>query len=276
MVLLKIKKNSDGSRQCMKASNFDDVSKEILVMAISIFQCLIVTQAPFPNNIAVETKLAQVAWHEACQIKGINVKLTPSGVKMLLTRTSQVRGELKTKMCSLTASFFSFRTSNSNNVIRQNRDLAEFLKDGAVFAFKDWELKSGIYKTELLQLGVVHHKYFDPMPVEVIALVLTAIECCIDEWLQGLKEDIKFMSATYGIVYHGHLSSLQCFDDHMAPYKLLKRICTNLHDLARFHAGVDTLTSTSSSASRISDAAFEDAIQEYQLEEQDDVEASES
>ncbi|KAG1762799.1 hypothetical protein EV702DRAFT_268005 [Suillus placidus] len=104
---------------------------------------------------------------------------------MLLTRTSQVRGELKTKMRSLTASFFGFRTSNSNNMIRQNRDLAEFLKDGAVFAFKDWESKSGIYKTELLQLGinvmwfanrhdegVVHHKYFDPMPIEVIALGL--------------------------------------------------------------------------------------------------------
>ncbi|KAG1761821.1 hypothetical protein EV702DRAFT_1038949 [Suillus placidus] len=289
MVLPKIKKNSDGSHQRMKASDFDDVSKEILVTAISIFWCLIVTQAPFPDNIAVETKLAQVAWHEACQIKGINVKLTPSGVKMLLTRTSQVRGELKTKMRSLTASFFGFRTSNSNNMIRQNRDLAEFLKDGAVFAFKDWESKSGIYKTELLQLGinvmwfanrhdegVVHHKYFDPMPIEVIALVLTAIECCIDEWLQGLKEDIKFTSATYGIVYHGHLGSLQHFDDRTAPYKLLERIRTNLHDLARFHAGVDTLTSTSSSASRISDAAFEDAIREYRLEEQDDVEASES
>ncbi|KAG1872984.1 hypothetical protein DFJ58DRAFT_722148 [Suillus subalutaceus] len=165
-----IKKNSNGSCQHMKASNFDDVSKEILVMATSIFRCLIVAQAPFPDNVAVETKLAKAAWHEACQIKGINVKLTPSGVKMLLTCTSQ--------------------TSHSNSVIRQNGDLAESLKDGSVFAFKDWESKKGIYKTELLQLGVVYHKYFNPMPIEVIALVLTTIECCIDKWLQGLKEDV--------------------------------------------------------------------------------------
>ncbi|KAG2140336.1 hypothetical protein BD769DRAFT_1662881 [Suillus cothurnatus] len=105
MVLPKIKKKIDGSHQRMKASDFDDISKEILVMATSIFRCLIVTQAPFPDNVAVETKLAKTAWHEACQIKGINIKLTPSGVKMLLTRTSQVRGELKMKMHSLTASF---------------------------------------------------------------------------------------------------------------------------------------------------------------------------
>ncbi|KAG2100247.1 hypothetical protein BD769DRAFT_1677083 [Suillus cothurnatus] len=271
----------------MKASDFDDISKEILVMVTSIFWCLIVTQAPFPDNIAVETKLAKTAWHEACQIKGINVKLTPSGVKMLLTYTSQVRGELKMKMHSLTASFFGFRTSNSNSVIRQNRDLAESLKDGSVFAFKDWESKKGIYKTELLQLGInvmwfvnqhdkgiVYHEYFNPMPIKVIALVLTTIECCINKWLQGLKEDVKFTSATYGTVYHGHFGSLQRFDERTAPYRLLKRIRTNLHDTARFHAGVDTLT-ISSSASRISDAVFEDAIREYQLEEQDDAEPSE-
>ncbi|KAG1824017.1 hypothetical protein EV424DRAFT_1346255 [Suillus variegatus] len=278
MVLPKIKKNSDGSHHRMKVSDFDDVSKEILGTAASIFRCLIVSQAPFPENIAVETQLAKAAWHEACQIKGINVKLTPSGVKM----------GTQNKMRSLTASFFGFRSSNSNDVIRQNRDLAESLKDGSVFAFKDWESKKGIYKTELLQLGinimwfanrhdegVIHHKYFNPMPIEVIALVLTTIKCCIDEWLQGLKEDIKFTSATYGTVYHGHFCSLQHFDERTAPYKLLDKIRVNLHDVARFHAGVDTLT-ISSSASRISDTAFEDAIREYRLEEQDDAEASES
>ncbi|KAG1829731.1 hypothetical protein F4604DRAFT_1947399 [Suillus subluteus] len=195
MVVLKIKKNSDGSHQRIKASNFDDVSKEILVVATSIFRCLIVTQAPFPDNIAVETKLAKAAWHEACQIKGINVKLTPSGVKMVspidphITSLWGTQNENAFTDCI----FFGFRTSNSNGVIRQNRDLAESLKDGSVFAFKDWESKKGIYKTELLQLGinvmwfvnrhdegVVYHEYFNPMPVKVIALVLTTIECCID------------------------------------------------------------------------------------------------
>ncbi|KAG1725242.1 hypothetical protein EDB19DRAFT_1915159 [Suillus lakei] len=156
--------------------------------------------------------------------------------------------------------------SNSNTVIRQNRDLAESLKDGSVFAFKDWELKKGIYKTELLQLVSTSCGFYRSC--------LTTIECCIDEWLQGLKEDVKFTSATYGTVYHGHFGSLQHFDEHTAPYKLLKRICVNLHDTAHFHAGVDTLT-ISSSASQISDMAFEDAIREYQPEEQDDAEASE-
>ncbi|KAG2354270.1 hypothetical protein BDR07DRAFT_1306496, partial [Suillus spraguei] len=102
----------------------------------------------------------------------------------------------------------------------------------------------GVYKTELLQEGinlmwfmnwndegVIHHKYFNFFPVRALALVLTAIECCINEWLQGIKEDIKFTSATYGAVYNSHLGSLLCFDERTAPYKLLERICTNLHDI---------------------------------------------
>ncbi|KAG1889975.1 hypothetical protein F4604DRAFT_1673484 [Suillus subluteus] len=256
MVMVKIQKNSNGSHHRMKAGDFEADSKDILVTATSIFRCLIVTRAPFPDTIAVETMLGKEAWHEACQMKGIDIKLTPLAVKMLLKRTSHVRGELKMKMRSLTRLFFGFRSSDLREVIRDNRDLAESLKDGSSFVFKDWTAKTGIYKTELLQDGI-----------NVIALTLTAIECCIDEWLQGIKEDIKFTAATYGSVYQTHLSSLQRFDERTAPYKLLERICDNLHDVARFHAGVETLTKVSD-GSRISDEAFEDAIREHQLQEE--------
>ncbi|KAG2117748.1 hypothetical protein DEU56DRAFT_930543 [Suillus clintonianus] len=206
----------------------------------------------------------------------------------LLKRTSHVRGELKTKMRTLTHSFFGFRSSDSREVIRHNRDLAESLKEGSAFVFKDWTMKRGIYKTELLQEGInimwfvnrkdegiIYHEYFNPMPIKVVALVLTAIECCIDEWLQGLKEDIKFTSAAYGSVYRGHLGSLQRFHERTAPYKLLERICDNLLDTARFHAGVDAPTA-SSAAFCIDDKAFEDAIREHQLEEERGVDDNES
>ncbi|KAG1775049.1 hypothetical protein EV702DRAFT_1047173 [Suillus placidus] len=190
----KMKKHSDGSRHRVKVTDFDDVSKDILMTAISIFRCLIITQAPFPESIAVETSLGKEAWNEACQLKGINIKLMPSAIKMLLKRTSHV--------CS-----------------------------------------AMVYMTFQV--------------LTVIALVLTA----------GVKEDIKFTAAAYGSVYNNHLDLLQHFDQHTAPYKLFEKICDNLHDVARFHAGVDAPT-TFSDASRISDEAFEDAIREHQLQEE--------
>jgi hypothetical protein len=53
---VKIQKNSNGSHHRMKAGDFEADSKDILITATSIFCCLIVTQVPFPDTIAVKTK----------------------------------------------------------------------------------------------------------------------------------------------------------------------------------------------------------------------------
>jgi hypothetical protein len=79
----KIKKNLDGSRQRLKAGDFDVITKDILTTAFAVFRCLIVTQVPFPNTILIETKLVKEAWHEACNTMGASTKLTPSLVKVV-------------------------------------------------------------------------------------------------------------------------------------------------------------------------------------------------
>ncbi|KAG1887610.1 hypothetical protein F4604DRAFT_1916411 [Suillus subluteus] len=171
------------------------------------------------------------AWREASNLAHLAVRLTPSLVKMMTRRTSHVRGELKTKMRALTASFFGFRTSRSTVAIKQNRDLAESLKDGSCFAFK--------------------------------------IECCIDEWLTGVKEDIKFSSAAYAPVYQVHLTSLRRFDERTSAYKLLEKICDNVLDVARLHAGVHLAQPGLATPVSFADTVFEDAIREYEAETRD-------
>ncbi|KAG1873946.1 hypothetical protein F4604DRAFT_1582389, partial [Suillus subluteus] len=240
---IKAKMNGfNGRRHRLKAGDFDHVTKDVLTTT-SVYCCLVVTQAPFPDTLLVETKLAKRAWHEASDITGLTIQLMPSLVKMMTRRTSHVRGELKMKMRGLTASFFGFRASRSMAAIKANRDLAESLKEGNSFVFK---LKSGIYKTELIQKaindmwfanrsdeGILYAKYFNPLPVKMMALVLTVMECCVDEWTTGVREDVKFSSASYGPVYLAHLDSLQRFEERTAPYKLLDRILDNLLDVAR-------------------------------------------
>ncbi|KAG2150337.1 uncharacterized protein EDB93DRAFT_1050027, partial [Suillus bovinus] len=108
----------------------------------------------------------------------------------MMRRTSQVCVELKAKMHVLTASFFGFRASRSIPAIKENRNLAESLKEGSHFVFKmrDWETKCGIYKTDLIQSainhmwfanrsdeGIVYAKYFNPLPVQTMVLILTAV-----------------------------------------------------------------------------------------------------
>ncbi|KAG2366104.1 hypothetical protein BDR07DRAFT_1275332 [Suillus spraguei] len=147
----------------------------------------------------VETKLVKHAWWEASDNAGLTIQLTPALVKMMMRRTSHVHGELETKMRGLTSSFFGFHTSRSMAAIKANHDLAESLKKGSSFVFKDWEMRSGIYKSDLIQTGIndmwfanrsdegiIYAKYFDPLLVEILALVLMVVsvfelfhvQCC--------------------------------------------------------------------------------------------------
>ncbi|KAG1897452.1 uncharacterized protein F5891DRAFT_1191905 [Suillus fuscotomentosus] len=72
----------DGTRQRLKASDFDDVTKDLLTTATSIYRCLVMTCAPFPETLIIETKLAKDAWHEASNMAELTIQLTPSLVKM--------------------------------------------------------------------------------------------------------------------------------------------------------------------------------------------------
>jgi hypothetical protein len=79
----KIMKTLNGSCQRLKASDFDEVTRDLLAIATSIYCCLIVTWVPFPETLIVKTKLAKEAWREAFNIAELTVQLTPSLVKMV-------------------------------------------------------------------------------------------------------------------------------------------------------------------------------------------------
>jgi len=148
------------------------------------------------------------------------------------------------------------------------------------------------------------------MPIEVIALVLTTVSLLFlySSWwcwqitgrlnvvsMNGYKvwrrmlNSRRLLMELSTMVISAHCSALMSARRLIDSSKEFAPICTTQHGalnsvlfenniltfvLWSFHAGVNTLT-ISSSASRISDAVFKDAIQEYQLEEQDDAEPSE-
>ncbi|KAG1739155.1 uncharacterized protein EDB91DRAFT_1248911 [Suillus paluster] len=116
--------------------------------------------------------------------------------------------------------------------------------------------------------GVIHSKYFNPLPVEILVLILTAIECCINKWITRVKEDIKFSLATYSPIYLVHLSSLQQFDERTSGYKLLGKFGANILEVARLHAGVNSLAAQATPIG-FTDDVFDDAIQEYEAEARD-------
>lgn len=79
----KIIKDLNGACQCLKAGDFDDVTKHVLTIATSIYHCLIVTRTPFPKLLIIKTKVAKHVWRDASHATGLTVQLMSSLVKMV-------------------------------------------------------------------------------------------------------------------------------------------------------------------------------------------------
>ncbi|KAN0129501.1 hypothetical protein V8E53_012683 [Lactarius tabidus] len=44
----------------------------------------------------------------------------------------------------------------------------------------------------VIDVGLVFKKHFSPLPVPAIAYIITAIECCIDEWSDGKRRETSW------------------------------------------------------------------------------------
>jgi hypothetical protein len=65
-----------------KAKDYDDVTQEVLAIAIAIYRCLISTEAPFPDHVQ-EVAFAKTAWEKASEICNIVMSTTPEIIKMV-------------------------------------------------------------------------------------------------------------------------------------------------------------------------------------------------
>ncbi|KAH8990991.1 hypothetical protein EDB92DRAFT_1862468 [Lactarius akahatsu] len=77
--------------------------------------------------------------------------------------------------------------------------------------------------------GVRFPNEFNPMPYEAVALVLTAIECCLDEWSNGVQTELPFTYERYKVTYMSYLTALKA----LTQQGLDTRHCDPLHQLRR-------------------------------------------
>ncbi|KIM59739.1 hypothetical protein SCLCIDRAFT_27134 [Scleroderma citrinum Foug A] len=155
---------------------------------------------------------------------------------------------------------FNFLSSSQTKLaIKKNHTLAEEIKEGANFAFKHRALLQddchGFLKVPIIQKiintmwfanknneGIKHHTHFKPFPLPALALVLTAIECCIDEWMTGTHADIPFMVQNYCATYDSHLKCLQDFDEVTKEFGVLNGIHTRIFEDGHIHSRVAALS----------------------------------
>ncbi|KAF8229109.1 hypothetical protein L208DRAFT_1402691 [Tricholoma matsutake] len=203
----------------------------------------------------MEHKILGIVWEEACQRIRLDLPmLTPSIVKLL-----------KTKTWPLVETFYGFESGHNHKIIVKNHQIAEELKDGHTFVYKITHAKlvecKGLYQSKLIQKvinamwfrnkqdeGITYSSYFNPFTILAHALVLTAIECCINEWITGIKTDIPFTTALYQ-------------DKHTGKHDILTNILLKIYNRGRFHSGAQPLSMAD--CPTISDDAFAAALKQY-------------
>ncbi|KAH9833574.1 uncharacterized protein C8Q71DRAFT_692823, partial [Rhodofomes roseus] len=108
--------------------------------------------------------------------------------------------------------------------------------------------RKGIYRHPIIQKainatwfvnrsdeGVIFKEFFSPaISIGTIALVLTAVQCCIDEWGTGKHAGVSFYENEYKPIYLSHKENLLAFDDLSdAAHRLLLKLRKKLYKEAR-------------------------------------------
>jgi hypothetical protein len=111
------------------------------------------------------------------------------------------------------------------------------------------QLQRSAVRQQRLAKKNVHEENFNPLSIEAVALVLSAvrgfpeyfqhpltyclqIECCIDEWISGIRADIPFSTALYKDVYEDHIRCLERFDK-VTSQIILPNILVKLYNRGR-------------------------------------------
>ncbi|KAJ7447657.1 hypothetical protein FB451DRAFT_1535804 [Mycena latifolia] len=268
-----------------KAKDFDDVTQEVISLAITRYRCFLSAKHAFPDH-ALELEFLRKAWAEACRELNIVMELSPTISRLITNRGSHLRGELKTKMRPRVELTYGFTSGENKKTIARNRQLAEDLKEDLTFTFKDIKERKGIYRHPLFQKainamwfanrrdeGPTYPEFFNPFPAEGLALVFTVAVNLIDEWATGIRTDIPFTANEYRSTYEAHLAALREFEESTKPHKILENILVRLHNIGRFHSGAQPLAVVTKSVLNKTDLAA--AIKEYQEDSETETEGEE-
>ncbi|KAG6848386.1 hypothetical protein H0H93_000645 [Arthromyces matolae] len=203
--------------------------RQILNRAYEKLRQQIATSTPFPapKDETSESRdlrddptydMALQAWDAACD--GLHIEMDPKMeyLQRITERFSSYRGRLKEKARACVASNFNFISISSlesptpekkQAVIAQNRQLVQAIHD--TFWNKDPHNSNVSPDNPLYGNTIIQKMINTSVPLQTIALVLSLVECAIDEWKSGQPKNVNFDANTYRPVYLRHLKVLSAW-----------------------------------------------------------------
>ncbi|TFK82538.1 hypothetical protein K466DRAFT_439749, partial [Polyporus arcularius HHB13444] len=89
-----------------------------------------------------------------------------------------------------------------------------------------------VYYKDAEDDGVLHDEAYRPFPFAGVALVLTAVECAINEWTTGLWQNVHF-DEKYKAIYKSHLIDITRFQGASGDDDVMTQICTTISENGR-------------------------------------------
>ncbi|KAJ8587604.1 hypothetical protein M405DRAFT_741583 [Rhizopogon salebrosus TDB-379] len=258
-----------------KAADYEPSVRTIFSIAWPLYRGRLCTEGPMPDRMQ-EVSWAKLAWTEACERLGTRIACDAELIKMITSRGSHLCGEVKTKIRPYVADEYGFETSTKQSVIDRNIMLARELKRDFAFVYKTRspDGNKGLYGAKIIQKGVnamwfrdkkdegvLYPEFYKPFPEVGLALLLTAIESCIDEWSSGAQTNKMFTVNEYQDILDEHLNNLADFDKHTKALGLLPKLLSRLYDNGRIHSKADL--QGQENGRTMARSAFDAAIEEY-------------
>ncbi|EIW74505.1 hypothetical protein CONPUDRAFT_160207 [Coniophora puteana RWD-64-598 SS2] len=129
--------------------------------------------------------------------------------------------------------------------------------------YQDWAARRYIYCGPVIQnlLNEVFFQdrdddaircrdFYEPFPKLALALIMTAIDCAIDEWHTGKRGRITFSETAYRPVYKTYLEDLNRFELEGLQHNILGKLQARMYRDGLEHAGVQYQPVTSVSMSK--------------------------
>ncbi|KAG6872832.1 hypothetical protein C0995_006132 [Termitomyces sp. Mi166 len=197
----------------------------------------------------------------------LKFSLTPQIFKLITNLKLQLRKELKTKATSLIEVFYGFETGHNRKIIKKSHDKAKWPKENNHYVYKSklvQKIINAMWFKNKEDVGVVFFDNFSLFLLSALALVLTIIDCCIEEWMTSIRTPIHFLSKLYCEMYLAHLKQIEEFKKYTTevhPFKVLDPILIRLNNRGKFNVGAQPISQLN--VLTIASTAFAAAVQQY-------------
>ncbi|KAJ2971088.1 hypothetical protein NUW54_g12584 [Trametes sanguinea] len=196
----------------------------MVMYACHQFEILIATEDPFPSPNTARVWAARV-WADASCSTPTRYRLCSRIEKLITDRSSHARGALRDRIRPLIASTYGFTPDGSARAKQQNTAKYVYLLDrdahapDARFHYADVEKRQGFAHNPVIlstikefwfatpdAAGIKYAAQFSPVREVTLALLMTTIEYCLDQWATGLwDKNLTFSNKVYRPKYEQHL-----------------------------------------------------------------------